>query len=197
MDKKTLVSVRNRNNGNTGYSIPDRGIWRNFTPGETKQIELEELQQLQYQPGGDYTLRNLLVIENEEALEALNMDVEPEYNYTEDDIRKLLLDGTVDQVKDFLDFAPEGAIEIAKDIAVKEEIPDVRKRDAISEATGFNINNAINLSHALADDDEEEKIESKKQRRAEVPGAASKTETKERRTEAPATPKYKVVEKKK
>ena len=197
MDKKTLVSVRNRNNGNTGYSIPDRGIWRNFTPGETKQIELEELQQLQYQPGGDYTLRNLLVIENEEALEALNMDVEPEYNYTEDDIRKLLLDGTVDQVKDFLDFAPEGAIEIAKDIAVKEEIPDVRKRDAISEATGFNINNAINLSHALADDDEEEKVESKKQRRAEVPGAASKTETKECRTEAPATPKYKVVEKKK
>ena len=197
MDKKTLVSVRNRNNGNTGYSIPDRGIWRNFTPGETKQIELEELQQLQYQPGGDYTLRNLLVIENEEALEALNMDVEPEYNYTEDDIRKLLLDGTVDQVKDFLDFAPEGAIEIAKDIAVKEEIPDVRKRDAISEATGFNINNAINLNHALADDDEEEKVENKRQRRAEIPIKAAKEEVKERRTEAPATPKYKVVEKKK
>lgn len=196
MDKKTLVSVRNRNNGNTGYSIPDRGIWRNFTPGETKQIELEELQQLQYQPGGDYTLRNLLVIENEEALEALNMDVEPEYNYTEDDIRKLLLDGTVDQVKDFLDFAPEGAIEIAKDIAVKEEIPDVRKRDAISEATGFNINNAINLSHALADDDDDKKVESKKQRRAEVPSNTATSEVKERRAEVPATPKYKVVEKK-
>ena len=197
MDGKTLVSVRNRNNGNTGYTIPDRGIWRNFSPGETKQIEFEELKQLQYQPGGEYTLTNLLVIENEEALEELNMEVEPEYNYTEEDIRKLLLDGTVDQVKDFLDFAPEGAIEIARDIAVKEEIPDVRKRDAISERTGFNINNAINLNHALADESNEEKVESKKQRRAEVPGTASKTETKERRTEAPATPKYKVVEKKK
>ena len=195
MDGKTLVSVRNRNNGNTGYTIPDRGIWRNFSPGETKQIEFEELKQLQYQPGGEYTLTNLLVIENEEALEELNMVVEPEYNYTEEDIRKLLLDGTVDQVKDFLDFAPEGAIEIARDIAVKEEIPDVRKRDAISERTGFNINNAINLNHALADESNEEKVESKKQRRAEIP--ATKSETKERRTEAPATPKYKVVEKKK
>lgn len=197
MDKKTLVSVRNRNNGNTGYSIPDRGVWRNFTPGETKQIELEELQQLQYQPGGDYTLKNLLVVENEEALEFLNMEVEPEYNYTEDDIRKLLLDGTVDQVKDFLDFAPDGAIEIAKDIAVKEEIPDIRKRDAISEKTGFNINNAINLNHVLADDEDEvEKVENKRQRRAEVPVKAAKEEVKERRTEIPVTPKYKVVEKK-
>ena len=197
MDGKTLVSVRNRNNGNTGYTIPDRGIWRNFSPGETKQIEFEELKQLQYQPGGEYTLTNLLVIENEEALEELNMAVEPEYNYTEEDIRKLLLDGTVDQVKDFLDFAPEGAIEIARDIAVKEEIPDIRKRDAISERTGFNINNAINLNHALADESNEEKVEGKKQRRAEIPGVA-KSETKERRTEAPAaTPKYKVVEKKK
>ena len=200
MDGKTLVSVRNRNNGFTGYEIKDRGIWRNFAPGETKKIELEELQQLQYQQGGDYTLKNLLVVENKEALEALNMDVEPEYNYTEDDIRNLLLNGSLDQLKDFLDFAPSGAIEIAKTIAVKEEIPDVRKRDIISEATGFNINNAININHAMADE-EETKEEPKKERRATIPETEGR---KARRAEvlepAPApklaTPKYKVVEKK-
>ena len=48
------------------------------------------------------------------------MEVEPEYNYTEEDIRNLLLNGTLDQLKDFLDFAPTGAIEIAKNIAVEE-----------------------------------------------------------------------------
>ena len=42
MDGKTLIPVRNRNNGFTGYEIKDRGIWRNFAPGETKKIELEE-----------------------------------------------------------------------------------------------------------------------------------------------------------
>ena len=196
MTGKELISVRNRNNGFTGYKIPDRGIWRNFSPGETKKIELDELRELQYQPGGEYILQNLLVVESQEALDFLNMEVEPEYNYTEEDIRNLLLNGTLDQLKDFLDFAPTGAIEIAKNIAVKEEIPDVRKRDEISKATGFNINSAISVNHAL-EEEEEPKVENKRQRRAEIPSTASNGETKERRTEAPATPKYKVVEKKK
>lgn len=203
MDIKTLIPVRNRNNGFTGYEIRDRGIWRNFAPGETKRIELEELQQLQYQPGGDYILRNLLVVESKEALRALNMEVEPEYNYTEDDIRNLLLNGSLDQLADFLDFAPEGAIEIAKTIAVKEEIPDVRKRDAISKATGFNINNAINVNHALEDEEKAPKEEPRRERRAAAINAQPE-EKKERRAEAleptPApklkTPNYKVVEKK-
>ena len=194
MDGKTLISVRNRNNGNTGYTIPDRGLWRNFTPGEIKKIELEELQQLQYQPGGDYILKNLLVVEDKEALKLLNMEVEPEYNYTEDDIRNLLLNGSLDQLEDFLDFAPKGAIDIAREIAVKEEIPDIRKRDAISKATGFNINSAINVNHAFKEEDEAtEKVETKRQRRAEVPSNTATAETKERRAEIP---KYKVVEKK-
>lgn len=199
MDGKTLISVRNRNNGFTGYEIKDRGIWRNFAPGETKKIQLEELQQLQYQPGGDYTLKNLLVVEDEEALKILNMEVEPEYSYTEDDIRNLLLNGTLDQLKDFLDFAPEGAIELAKSIAVKDEIPDVRKREAISKATGFSIDSAINVNHAMAEEDEDSEAEAKKERRADIP----KVEVggkKERRAAVPAskpaTPNYKVVEKK-
>ena len=198
MDEKTLILVRNRNNGDTGYKIEDRGIIRNFAPGETKKIELEELQQLQYQPGGVYTLENLLVIEDDEALEYLNMHVEPEYKYTEDDIRNLLLNGTLDQLKDFLDFAPAGAIEIAKNIAVMEEIPDVRKRDAISKATGFNINNAINVNHIMDEEEKEEEKVEEKTRRVE----ASKAETgkKERRVEVPtpkpATSTYKVISKK-
>ena len=199
MDTKTLISVRNRNNGFTGYEIKDRGIWRNFAPGETKRIELEELQQLQYQPGGDYILKNLLVVENEEALKILNMEVEPEYNYTENDIRNLLLNGSLDQLADFLDFAPDGAIEIAKTIAIKEEIPDVRKREAISKATGFSIESAINVNHAMAEDEEKSEVETKKERRTEIPKVEVEGK-RERRAAAPiakpATPNYKVVEKK-
>lgn len=197
MDAKSLISVRNRNNGFTGYSIPDKGIWRNFAPGETKKISLEELQQLQYQPGGEYTLNNLLVVQDASALEYLNMQVEPEYNYTEKDIKNLLLNGSLDQLKDFLDFAPEGAIEIAKEIAVNEEIPDIRKRDAISEATGFNINNAINVNHAMAEDDKPKQEESTKTRRTEPMNAES---TKTRRTDpmigSSTLPNYKVINQK-
>lgn len=202
MDGKELISVRNRNNGFTGYSIPDRGIWRNFAPGETKRIPLEELQQLQYQPGGEYTLNDLFVVESQSALEYLNMKVEPEYNYTENDIRNLLLSGTMDQLRDFLDFAPEGAIELCKDIAVKEEIPDIRKRDIITEVTGFNINNAINVNHIMNAEDEQKEV-AKKERRVKTENSTPAAEGKTRRTApiqtqpAAPVPQYKVVNKNK
>jgi len=197
MDEKTLVRVRNRNNGTTGYTIADKGIWRNFAPGETKMISIEELRQLQWQPGGDYTLANCLVVEDAEALKMLNMETEPEYSYTEKDIENLLFNGSIDQLKDFLDFAPEGAIEVAKTVAVQKEIPDIRKRDLISEATGFNINSAIMVNHITEDESEDSKKEEPKKRRAEPINSAA-TEVKARRTDPitapkPATPNYKVV----
>ena len=181
-----LISVRNRNNGSTGYSIPEKNLWRNFAPNETKKIPLEELQELQYQPGGDYMLKNLLVVEDQDALDILNMQVEPEYNYTESDIRNILLNGTLDQLRDFLDFAPAGGIEICKEIAVKEEIPDVRKRDIISQATGFDINSAIMVNKVM--DEEVAEEEAPKQRRVAI--EEPKQETPKRKA---AAPKYNVV----
>jgi len=201
MDKTVLV--RNRNNGSTGYTIPEKNLWRNFAPGETKRIPLQELQELQYQPGGEYTLKNLLIVEDQDALSILNMQVEPEYNYTESDIRNILLNGTLDQLRDFLDFAPAGGIEICKDIAVKEEIPDVRKRDIISQVTGFDINSAIMVNKIMDAEDEKPQEQKKerrtataatttegtKQRRAAIPETSSSTE------EKPAAARYKILSK--
>lgn len=189
---KDLISVRNRNNGDTGYTIPDRNIMRTWAPNESKKIPFEELRAFSYLPGGLYALNNLLVVENKDALDALNMQVEPEYFYTEDDIRKILTEiGNYDAFADFLDFAPDGALEIAKTIAVEEEIPDVKKRDMLSEKTGLNINTAININKALAEDDEKDaEKEAPKQRRVAI--EESKQETTQRRV---AAPKYNVVSK--
>lgn len=185
-----LISVRNRNNGETWYQL-DNGIVRTFQRDEIKKVPFKELVELSYSQGGQALLEESFVIENKDALASLNMKVEPEYFYEDSDIRMLLFDGTYDEFADFLDFAPDGAIEIAKDIAVREEIPDVRKRNMLSEKTGLNINNAIMVNHIM--DDEEKKEEIKKERRVK----SAETETKsERRAAAPATPKYKVVDKK-
>ena len=197
----TLINVRNRNNGSTGYVLPDSNVRRSFAPQETKKIPLSELRSLQYAPGGSYILDNLLVVENKEALDALNMKVEPEYFYDEKKIRELLLTGSMDEFLDFLDFATTGAIEIAKDIAVKEQIPDIRKRDAISKKTGFNINNAIMVNEIMNAEDEPKTEETKIECRVQ-PEATST----QRRAAAPkitipgsetpvATPAYKVVSK--
>lgn len=188
-----LVKVTNRDSGFVGYQIPDMNINRNFAPKETKEISLKELQALQFVPGGEFTLRNLLIVNDMDALSALNMaDVEPEYHYTEDDVRTLLHQGSLDQLEDALNFAPEGVINLIKDIAVKEEISDIRKRDLIYKKTGFNVNNAINVNHIMEDDSQSELEEAPKRKAAPINAAAETVGDKVTR-KAGTLPKYNVV----
>lgn len=194
MSEIKLVAVRNRNNGTTGYTLPDSNVRRSFAPGETKKISMDELRSLQYAPGGDYLLTNLLIVEDNDALEELNMRVEPEYFYDEKKIKDMLLNAEMDAFLDFLDYAPEGAIEIAKDIAVKEQIPDTRKRKALSKKTGFSIDNAIMVNEVMDAEDEPKAEEPKKERRVKPAETAAPTG---RRTATPEVkvPEYKVVNK--
>lgn len=180
-----LVEVKNRDSGYVGYKVRDLGIWRNFAPGEIKKISLDELRSLQYEPGGEFTLKELLMVNDQDALSALNIETEPEYFYTEKEIKELLTKGSLDQLKDCLDFAPEGVIEIIKKIAVETELPDTLKRTAITEKTGFNIDNAITVNKVM-NMPVEEKIEEKVRRTAPI----AAEETKTRRTNLP---KYNVV----
>lgn len=164
------ILVRNRNNGVTTYQLPELHIVRSFGVNETKKIPYDELLTLYYAPGGQYMLENLLVIEDKEVLKALDMHVEPEYFYTEDMVKDMLLNGSYDAFADFLDFAPEGAIEMAKEIAVKEQIPDSRKREMVEQKTGFSIDNAIKVNKIMdAPVEDENKTEGDKKRRVAVP----------------------------
>ena len=190
----TLINVRNRNNGTTGYTLADGAKeTRLWAENEVKKITFAELKRVSYLPGGAELLRDYLVIEDPAAIEALNVGIDiqeqPEYLYTENEIRDLLFNGSLDELKDFLDFSPDGGIEIAKQIAVNEELPDMRKRKIISEATGFNINTAIEINDMMKDNGVEEDAAPKKQRRvAKEAEAAPASEKPTRRTN------YKIVE---
>lgn len=188
MDEKTIVNVTNRESGQVGYTLPDGNLHRTFAVGETKKIPLEELQQLSYVPGGEYLLKNCLIVNNTDALSALNIEVEPEYFYTEIEIKKILSEGTLDELEDCLNFAPEGVIDLVKKIAVEEEIPDVRKRDLISEKTGFNINSAISVNHIMKEEDIADAETEVKVRKASP--ITSESASPQRKA---STPKYKIV----
>lgn len=186
-----LIKVTNRDNGYVGYGIPDTGVRRKFAPGESKEIPLSELKALQYVPGGDNILKDLLVINDQSALAALNMDVEPEYFYTTEDVEKLLFEGSLEQLEDALNFAPEGVINLIKDIAVKKEIPDTRKRDLITKKTGFNINNAIMVNNIMNEDSEPEEDNAPTRKAAPI---TVKTEGAEGRvTRKAQVPQYNIV----
>ena len=135
LDKNTIIKVTNRDNGTVGYTIPDLGnLHRLFQAGETKEITMEELRKLSYVTGGNNILKNYLILDNEEAIRELLSEVEPEYYYSEEDVKKLLLQGTLDQFEDCLNFAPEGIINLVKKLY--EELKDIPAEDLQKEFIG-------------------------------------------------------------
>jgi len=67
INKNTLIKVMNKFSGSVGYDVPDLGVYRNFYPGETKEVPFEEIEKLSYSPGGMIILKEYLEIENKEA----------------------------------------------------------------------------------------------------------------------------------
>ena len=192
IEKDTLIKVKNRDNGTVGYTIPELGnLHRSFSKGETKEITMDELRKLSYISGGKLLLQDYLIVQDQDALrELLSDDVEPEYYYGEEEIKKLLLTGSNDQLLDCLEFAPEGVIGLVKDLAVSLKINDISKRNIILEKTGFNVTNAITINEETVEGEGEE---TKSSRRSAPVTVDKGEEAPKRRTAAPQ--KYNIVSK--
>ena len=190
IEKDTLIKVKNRDSGTVGYTIPELGnLHRSFAKGETKEITMDELRKLSYISGGKILLQNYLIVQNQDALkELLSDDVEPEYYYGEEEVKKLLLTGSNDQLLDCLEFAPEGVIGLVKDLAVSLKINDISKRNIILEKTGFNVTNAIAINEETIEGEGEE---AKSSRRSAPVTVEKSDETPKRRAAAPQ--QYNVV----
>lgn len=189
MDLNKTVNVKNRSDSNAGYLLPDSGIRRSWTPGEIKKnITVGELEQVTYVAGGLIIIQDYLLINDQEVCEYLGLKTEPEYFYSEEDVRTLLNSGTLDQLLDCLDFAPEGVLDLIKKISVEIKLNDISKREAIKSKLKFDVTAAIiNSEYANAPDE----AENSKQRRAKPVGEVE-TKAKEggRRSEPVQVPKY-------
>lgn len=163
MNKNAKIKVKNRSASSLSYIIPDMNNFRRrFAAGETKEIPFEEVQKLTYMPGGDYMLQHYLVIENIEARDEILGSVELEYDYTDKEVKNLLVNGSIDQLLDCLDFAPLGVIDLVKKIATEIELNDIKKREVIFKKTGYNINNAIAVNKETDETVEDKKPESRR-----------------------------------
>lgn len=190
LDDNTVIEVKNNINAVVAYSVPDmNNLVRTFPPKSMKKVTMEELRKLSYTTGGYQLLKNYLSIENKQAVEELLGEVEPEYFYTTDELKNLLLTGSLDQLEDFLNFAPEGLKDTIKDLAVSLEINDVHKRDMIKKFLDFDVTKALEL---LKEDEKDEiDLMPKTKKRKATPIS----ENKEEETTAPKKPqrKYNVV----
>ena len=148
------INVKNRSAGNVVYSVPDLKVRRDFLPGEIKKIDEDELTQLSYSQGGRLLITQYLQILDEPARKEINGPVEPEYNFSDEDVKNLILTGSLDSFLDALDFAPIGVIDLIKKYAVTLPMADVRKMNAMKDKLGFDVMSAIKNTEP----DEDEKV---------------------------------------
>lgn len=192
VENTKYYNIKNRSSSMVVYTIPEMNIRREFAPSETKRISFEELEKLTYQPGGRALLANFLqfvepVAVINQATNNLGIQTEPEYNMSEEDIKKMLLTGSVDQLLDALDFAPVGVIDLIKTYAVSLPVKDYDKREAIKNKTGFDVSKALENDIASKENDTAESASAPQRR---VPVA---TTTEEAAPARRTTPNYNVV----
>jgi hypothetical protein len=148
MSERT-VRIKNRSASQIIYTIPELGIRREFSPGETKIIAFDELEKLNWQAGGRELMMSFLQVTENKAIEDLNIPTEVEYHMSEEQIIDLLLNGDLDAYLDCLEFAPVGVIDLIKLYAVELPLTDTRKIEALKEKTGFDA--AIAYKNKMAD----------------------------------------------
>ena len=181
MENINKVAVKNRSNSTVVYSIPEMNIRREYAPGETKKVLKEEIEALTYRSGGANLIQRFLVVD-QETLNDISMNVEPEYWLDDEGVKKLLTEGSLDSFLDCLDFAPAGVIDLVKKYAVALPLNDVEKRKALKKATGFDVD--VILRNKQLAEEEADKIEPSAPQRRVKPATESGRRT---------TPQYKVV----
>ena len=173
------MKIKNRSASVVGYTIPEANVRRRFAPGEIKDVPRDEIEKLLFQPGGKELFMDDLQVSPIDVRELGLPEQEPEYYYSHDDIKKIMLTGSLDEFLDLLDFATDGGIGIIKDYAVRLPLADMNKIEALKNKTGFDAGKAIANVKAVDKDLNGD--------------SAAATETRKRRVE-PVNNKYKIIE---
>lgn len=191
MSKMYLVT--NRSASRVFYSVPEIGVMsRDFQPGETKKISFEELQGLNYQPGGHVLIKEYLFIQDPTATKEFIGHTEPEYNMTAADVKELILHGSMDEWLDCLDFAPEGVIDLVKELSIELPLTDTRKMSAFKDKTGTDLAKIIQIRQEEVAEEQTPQSDKPAQRRTSQESTPTAPEEPARRTSGS---KYKVVKK--
>ena len=183
----TMYRVKNRGASTVVYKIADKGIRREFKPGQIMQISSEELEELTFQPGGTLILSQFLQIMDLDGIQAARIKTEPEYHMSEADVAKLIKVGSLDAFLDALDFAPVSVIDLIKKMSVDIPLMDMEKRKALKAKTGFDVDAALRHIEEEKEDNGQNTILKTTERRVKPDAAPAGRRT--------APPQYNIIKK--
>lgn len=152
MTDDELIDIQNLTDYQVGYIVPEVGTKRGFMPQQCRQIAAGELRAVYAAPGGESLFTDYLAIKDKELASEFNISTdafEHEYNWTQKEVDNVLLYGSLDKLKDALEYAPQGIVDLIIDRAIAVKLPDNNKLAAIKEFTGRDIASMIQLARSL------------------------------------------------
>lgn len=185
MDLTRKIPVQSRAKSQVVYKIDSLRVERLWSKtGDIINIPIDELIELATVSGGKKMLEDYLLIEDKEALSVIfDHELAPEYSYKEAELDFILHKGTNEQLLDALDYAPQGALDLIKIMAIQNKPDTTIKIEAINKKFGINLNTIIKNAE-IEEAFVEEEIPTRRTAPVEISAKPS------------STPKYKVVEKK-
>lgn len=193
LENNTIIKVMNRDSGTVAYKISETGLVRVFQPGETKEIPMNELRKLSWEPGGSILLKDYFLLFDDEAIKELVGEIEPEYNYTEKEVTYMLQNGTIEQFEDCLNFCPESVKNLIVDIAFKTKLNDMKKREMILQKTGLDITAMLAAEKAEQEALEKEAIKNGQEIKKEETKTRKSTPVTNTTGRKTSIPNYKVI----
>lgn len=146
------VVVQNLTNDEAVYIDNDGGIARRivFHPQQSISLPRDLIERMEYDRGGSYMLKEILSVKDESIRENIGVPADQiEYDWTVSDVDKCLNEGTLDELRDALDFAPQAIRDLIVVRAVALPINNRDKAAVISDMTGKNLENMIANKKAL------------------------------------------------
>lgn len=154
-----LIPVQNLTASTVSYIIPETNNVRRFSGQQLRRdITAGELRSLYGTKGGRVLIEDYLGIKDKELATEFNISTdvfEHEYSWTQNEVDDVLQTGSLDALKDALEFGPEGIRQLIIDRAIELRIPDNNKLAVIQEFTGRDVGNMIKLDKELENPKEE------------------------------------------
>ena len=132
------MKVMNRSTGQAGYALPELNIRRVFNIGEIKELKDNEIRALYNTDAGRGMLTHILQVQNKDfVLKEIWPDAPIEYFWTIEDIKKCIYEDSVELFAETIDYAPDGVVDIIKDLAWRGPMNDLNKCNVLRDKLGF------------------------------------------------------------
>lgn len=138
LTNETVVRVYNEFGGTVTYRTSN--VMRTFRPNTYRDVELKELRELIIQEGRPGVFnRGYLMIKDGRVREDLGLDPLGEYNLDEVDIGKLLEEGDITKLEEYLQYTSDYNLDKTLRVAVELPIKDLNRANLLYAYSGTNV----------------------------------------------------------